>query len=145
MIVNIKKLHPAAVIPAYSRVGDGAMDLTAVSREWKTKDRKYCYGIGIAMEIPVGYAGLILPRSSIKNYDLTLTNSVGLIDSNYRGEIKAVFSEVILSGSSWSRIYEVGDRVAQLIIIPYPQIEWQEVDKLSETIRGADGFGSSGV
>lgn len=145
MIVNIKKIHPAAVIPSYSREGDAGMDLTAVSREWENKSRKYCYGIGIAIEIPYGYAGLILPRSSIKNYDLTLCNSVGLIDSNYRGEIKAIFSETILSGTSWSRIYEVGDRIAQLLIIPYPQVEWQAVERLSDTARGDNGFGSSGV
>jgi len=98
------------------------------------------------MEIPKGYVGLVFPRSSIRKTDLSLTNSVGVIDSGYRGELQATFKKVY--GPNDVRIdqtdYKVGDRIAQIIIIPYPQITFVEVDELSITERGEGGFGSTG-
>lgn len=139
MKVKIKRLHPGAIIPKYSKAGDAGMDLTVTS----IKDEPYqiTYGFGLAIEIPEGYVGLVFPRSSIKNTDLVLSNSVGVIDSGYRGEIMAVFKK--LSGTV-SKKYYVGDRAAQLIIMPYPQIEFQMADELSETERSTGGFGSTG-
>jgi dUTP pyrophosphatase len=141
MIVKFKKLDPKAVAPAYSKVGDAAMDLTAISLSKVDKDEfGYLeYGTGLAFEIPEGYVGLIFPRSSISNSGLILTNSVGVIDSGYRGEVKFRFKHIPDTSH-----YKPGDRVGQLMIIPYPQIELQESEELSESDRSEGGFGSTG-
>jgi len=141
MKVKIKKLVPEAVIPAYSNPGDAGLDLVAtyVKVEDHNKYGYFEYGTGIAVEIPEGYVGLVFPRSSICKTGMILSNSVGVIDSSYRGEIKFRFKYV-----SGTASYNVGDRVGQLIIIPYPTVEFEEVSELSDTQRGADGFGSTG-
>ena len=140
MKVRIKRLNENSVIPTYAKHGDAGMDLTATSKTYD-ENGNVVYGTGIAVEIPEGYVGLVFPRSSICKTDLLLTNAVGVIDSGYRGEIMAKFAYVRMNNKK----YEVGDRIAQLIIIPYPQIEFEEVDELSESERGAGGYGSSGV
>jgi len=94
----------------------------------------------LAMEMPEGYVGLIFPRSSISKTDHYLRNSVGVIDSGYRGEIKVRMSTPLLGGVE----YKVGDRVAQLVIMKLPWVNLQEVDELSDTDRGEGGFGSTG-
>ena len=141
MQVRIKKLHAAAVIPSYSKAGDAAMDLTAIYIE-KDDDGNAVYGTGLAIEIPDGYVGLLFPRSSNSKTHLYLTNHVGVIDSGYRGEIKFKFRPI--NGFVDARVYAKYDRVGQLIILPYPQIELVESDELSETERGDGGFGSTG-
>jgi len=138
--VKIKKLDPNAVIPTYSKDGDAGMDLT-ITREIENTTFAVSYGFGIAMEIPKGYVGLVFPRSSVRNQDLILSNCVGVIDSGYRGEIQATFKKT--QGLD-SIKYKLGDRGAQIIIIPYPQIEFVETDNLSDTERGDAGFGSTG-
>ena len=164
MKVKIKKLHPDAVIPAYAKTGDAGMDLTAVTFD-VDEFGNMCYGTGLAFEIPEGYVGLVFPRSSIYKSNLNLSNSVGVIDSGYRGEVSFKFN-VIHNVSSWLKFkwqklfkkdpmnvpvmtlgfnkYKVGDRIGQIIIMPYPQIEFEEVQELSETERGTQGYGSSG-
>ena len=102
------------------------------------------YGTGLAMEIPKGFVGLIFPRSSIRKTDLSLSNSVGVIDSGYRGEIQATFNQRSLSSQSGSFLYGVGDRIMQIMIIPHPEIEFEEVEELNNTERGEGGFGSTG-
>lgn len=139
MKVKIKKLVKKAVIPHYAKDGDAGLDLTATSVE--QKGDKIIYHCGLAFEIPQGYFGLVVPRSSNAKKDLLLTNSVGIIDSGYRGEVTAVFHKTRLLHTD---LYNVGDRFAQLIILPYPQIEFEEVEELSKTERGAGGYGSSG-
>lgn len=141
MQIKIKKLHKDAVIPSYSKPGDAGLDITAVAKISNTSF-ECTYSTGIAVEIPRGYVGLVFPRSSIKNKELSLSNSVGVIDSGYRGDIQFTFNK--LNGLD-SIDYKVGDRIAQLVIIPYPQIEFLEVDELSTTERGDGGFGSSGA
>jgi dUTP pyrophosphatase len=139
--IKIKKLNPNAVIPSYSKSGDAGMDLTAVSIDYDG-DTNVVYGTGLSMEIPNGYVGLVFPRSSNSKKDLYLTNHVGVIDSGYRGEIMLKFrktKEVI------PRYYEVGDRVGQIIILPYPTIKFVESEELSSTERGEGGFGSTGT
>ena len=149
MEVSIKKLHPNAVIPTYAKDGDAGMDLTAVTKSYD-RDGNIVYGTGLAFEIPKGYVGLVFPRSSISNLDITMSNCVGVIDSGYRGEVTAKFKPAMLFNREQrpiilnNRIYNVGERIAQLIIIPYPQITFVEADELSETERGAGGYGSSG-
>ena len=137
MKVRIKKLNENAVIPSYAKDGDAGMDLVATSIISETIT-DVTYGTGLAMEIRDGFVGLVFPRSSIRKTDLILSNSVGVIDSGYRGEIQATFKR------SGVYKYAVGDRIAQIIIIPYPQIEFDEVDELSDSERGEGGFGSTG-
>jgi dUTP pyrophosphatase len=151
MKVNIKRLHPKAVIPQYAKVGDAAMDLVATT-VIKDTPEQITYGMGIALEIPEGFVGLIFPRSSIRNTGLQLSNSVGVIDSGYRGELQATFNKVFNSEFMYDETkslvpndyYNVGDRVAQIMIIPHPQIRFEEVDNLTTTERGIGGFGSTG-
>ena len=142
MKVKIKKLVKEAIIPRYAKDGDAGMDLTATSRQ---VDNNGCivFGTGISVEIPKGYVGLVFPRSSIAKTDLSLSNAGGVIDSGYRGEIMFKFRfEQSVDGTP--HLYKVGDRIGQLIIMPYPTIEFEEVDELSETERGDGGYGSSG-
>lgn len=138
--VKIKKLHPNSVIPTYSKEGDAGMDLT-ITEVIKNTTEDVSYGFGIALEIPPGFVGLIFPRSSIRKTDLLLTNSVGVIDSGYRGEIQATFKKTLEDSSV---IYEVGERGAQIIILPYPKINFINSDNLSNSERGDGGFGSTG-
>jgi len=152
MKVNIKKLHPDAVVPKYAKDGDAGLDLVATDITVIDKEM-LVYSTGLAVEIPKGFVGLLFPRSSIRKYDYSVANCVGVIDSGYRGEISVTmrphrrwtsaaqlerFEPLILQP------YKVGDRVAQLIIMPYPQIELIEVSELSESQRGEGGYGSTG-
>ena len=140
MKTYIKKLHPNAVIPTYAKDGDAGMDLIATSIIGE-EPFQITYGLGIALEIPKGFVGLVFPRSSIRKTDLSLTNCVGVIDSGYRGELQATFRK---HKGVASTTYAVGDRVAQIMIIPHPEIEFEEVAELSNTERGEGGFGSTG-
>src|SRR5690554_2869891 len=162
MQVKIKKLSEKAVIPSYAKNGDAGMDFTATSRT-VDEDGNTVYGTSLALEIPKGYVGLAFPRSSNSKKELILANSVGVIDSGYRGEVTFKFKPTLRTFSIWSLIksvfikapnigltifrykqYQIGDRVGQLIILPYPKIEFQEVSELSETERGSGGYGSTG-
>lgn len=168
MEIKIKKLDSKAVIPSYSNSGDAGMDLTAISRHFDI-DGNVVYGTGLAFEIPDGHVGLIFPRSSNAKKDLVLTNSVGVVDSGYRGEVIFKFKPIpFFSENSYSKnsdkfdftvtpgsrfadsfeyginLYEVGDRVGQIIIMPYPKIKFIESEELSPTLRGEGGFGSTG-
>lgn len=139
MEVKIKKLVEEAVVPKYAHSTDAGLDLTVTSFE--IRNNVYIYGTGLAIEIPKGYVGLIFPRSSNFKQDLYLTNCVGVIDSGYRGEIKFMFK---MGPINTGNIWQVGDRIGQLIIMPYPSIELKEVDELSDSDRGEGGFGSTG-
>jgi dUTP pyrophosphatase len=141
MKINVKRLSEKAVVPKYAKHGDAAMDLTATSVK-RVDEGGYGYfeyGTDLQIEIPYGHVGLILPRSSISYTGMLLANAVATIDSGYRGEIKCRFKAI-----PNSVIYAVGERIAQLLILPYPHITLQEVEELSATERGEDGFGSSG-
>ena len=137
--IKLKKMNPNAVVPTYAKQGDAAMDLYAAEVQ-KDKWGNYVYLTGIALEIPSGYVGLLFPRSSVSRTCLSLANSVGVVDSGYRGEIMLKYRNTGEANS----IYKSGDRVGQLIIMPYPQIELIEVEELSTTERGDGGFGSTG-
>ena len=142
MKVRIKKLNENAVIPTYAKAGDAGMDLVATSII-STTSTQITYGIGLAMEIPEGFVGLIFPRSSVRKTRLMLSNCVGVIDSGYRGELQATFNKVNHDSVS-ENDYKVGDRIAQIMIIPHPTIQFEEADELSDTERGEGGFGSTG-
>ncbi len=139
--IKFKKLVETAKMPTKAHPTDAGADLTAVSREWNKEYGCWIYGTGIATEIPEGYVGLIFPRSSIRKYCLSLTNCVGVIDSGYRGEIMCTFRPQSIGKEE---VYELGDKIAQLIILPYPEVSYIEVENLSETDRGENGHGSSG-
>lgn len=150
MKVKIKKTHPNAIIPHYAKKGDAGLDLTATSMYYDEYGN-ICYGTGLAFEIPEGYVGLIFPRSSICKEQLLLSNAVGVIDSGYRGEVSFKFKPSLALDSlqyvtdrKLYGVYEVGDRIGQMIIMPYPSVEFEEVEELSETERGDGGYGSSG-
>lgn len=168
--VKIKKLHKDAVIPSYAKEGDAGLDLTAVDYYFD-EDGNAVYHTGLAIEIPEGYVGLLFPRSSISKKDLSLTNAVGVIDSGYRGEITLKFKPTLnFEGNEDSAflgdgmfdwignvyipfdkdipiepiVYKCDERVAQLIIMPYPKVQFEEVEELTKTERNDGGFGSTG-
>ena len=170
MEVKVKRLSENAVIPMYGKPGDAGMDLTATSRHFD-EDGNVVYGTGLAFEIPEGHVGLIFPRSSNAKKDLILTNSVGVVDSGYRGEVMFKFKPVpffadedcsengetptfdftVTPGSRFAdsfefgiNLYEVGDRVGQIIIMPYPKVVFIDSEDLAPTLRGEGGFGSTG-
>ena len=138
MKLKFKKIFSDAVVPSYTQKGDAGMDL--VARSMIRTGKYYEYGTGIAMELPQGYVGLLFPRSSISKTDHYLRNSVGVVDSGYRGEIKLRMSIPALG----EKEYRIGDRIAQLIIMKLPWVEIEEVEELSDTDRGEGGFGSTG-
>ena len=170
MKVRIKRLHKDAIVPQYAKKGDAGMDLTAVDYYYDLEGN-VVYRTGLAIEIPEGYVGLIFPRSSICKRDINLVNAVGVIDSGYRGEITMKFKPSLcfhpneytdyLASDKFDdydgvyipyderipikpHTYNYGERIGQIIIMPYPQIEFEEVEELTKTDRGDGGFGSSG-
>lgn len=141
MKVKIKKTHPNGKIPTYATDGSGAFDFYSAEDVVVHENYAKAINLGVAMEVPDGHVLLLFPRSSIgKNTGLRMPNSVGVIDSDYRGTIHALYDNV------WSgHIVSAGDRIAQGIIVPIPKVEFEEVEELSTTERGEGGFGSTGV
>ena len=140
MKIKFKKLSPSAVMPRKAHASDAGFDLTCTRFEVKN-GQLFTYHTDIAVEIPDGHVGLLFPRSSVFKQDLFLTNSVGVVDSGYRGEVMFKFKHI---ASEVKKNYQVGDRIGQLIIIPYPDVEFVEAEELSDSERGAGGYGSSG-
>jgi dUTP pyrophosphatase len=141
--VKFRKLVSEAVTPKYAQDGDAGMDLTATS--FRVTDTFMEFGTGIAVQIPENHVGLLFPRSSITKSapGVSLKNSVGVIDSNYRGEILVRF-ELPYLGAVGENVPVVGDKIAQLVILPYPTVYMEEVKELSDSNRGHGGFGSTG-
>ena len=141
--VNVKKLNPAAKLPTYGSEYAAGADLYACldSEITINPGETYLIKTGIAMEIPVGYAGLIYARSGLATKrGLAPANKVGVIDSDYRGEIMVS----IYNQSSEPQKIEPGERIAQLVITPYITGIFNEVSDLTDTTRGEGGFGSTG-
>lgn len=140
--INFTKTALEAVLPTHGRFGDAGYDLSSIEDVILQPFERRLISTGIAIELPLGYAALILPRSgnAIKK-GLSLVNTPGLIDSNYRGELKVI--AINLDPKEPIEIRQ-GDRIAQLITIKVEDVSFNEVDSLDETNRGADGFGSSG-
>ena len=138
--IKIKKINPFAIAPTKAHATDAGFDLYATSKTYDN-DGNVVYGCGLAFEIPEGYMGLVFPRSSNANKLLLLSNSVGVIDAGYRGEVTAKFKRLypISQGE-----YAIGERFAQLIVMPIPAVEFEEAEELSESERGVGGYGSSG-
>ncbi|MDH4214620.1 MAG: dUTP diphosphatase [Candidatus Thorarchaeota archaeon] len=140
--VRVKKLSPDAKMPQLARLGDAAYDLFSsvdyelMPREW------YAVPTGIAIEIPDGYEGQVRPRSGLAAKEgVTVLNTPGTIDSGYRGEVKSI---MINLGDKPFKITK-GMRISQLAIRPVPEVQFIEVDELSDTERGEGGFGSTGI
>lgn len=135
--IKVKRLTRNAVLPKQMHIGDAGFDLTSTScRIDKDHHLAEVHGTGLAFEIPEGYAMFIFPRSSAYKNQALMSNCVGVIDSNYRGEVHVIFSK--------PTDYIVGDRIAQAVILPYPEVVYEEVDELSESNRGTNGLGSTG-
>lgn len=158
MRVKIKRLNEKAVMPKKAHPSDAGFDLVATSREVDAMGN-IVYGTGLAFEIPEGYVGLIFPRSSISRTSLALSNAVGVIDSHFRGEVTFKFKAAqmvneydtasgrkIIAFDSDETVYAYmpGERIGQLIIMPYPEVEFEEANELSVTDRGTGGYGSTG-
>ena len=135
------KLIENGQVPVRKHDTDAGMDCYSRGKNIDWDKGLVEYPLGFAMEIPEGYVGLLFPRSSVKDKSLQLANCVGVIDSSYRGEVKAVFRITDFSNHNF---YEVGDRVCQVIVIPYPKVEIKVVEELSSSERGTGGFGSTG-
>lgn len=144
LTVNFELRHPNAVPPAYATDGSAGLDLVAVTREWDSEHQVFVYDTGVAVEIPEGYVGYIFNRSSVYRTQLLLANAVGVVDSDFRGTIKFMYRDLNISPLYEGSIYEVGDRIGQLVIMPYPKIIPVITDVLSSTQRGMKGFGSTG-
>lgn len=143
MLVKIKKVAKGAVLPTKAHATDAGFDLYCTSKEIDWTKRQIVCHTGLAFEIPEGHVGLIFPRSSVSNKPLMMANSVGVIDSGYRGEVTAKFN-ITGMNEIYANNYQVGDKIAQMIIIPHPEIEFEEADSLSESDRGTGGYGSTG-
>lgn len=146
MKIKFKKMHPLASMPKKAHRTDAGFDLYCCDFAIDWAKQELVCRTGIAVEIPEGYAGLIFPRSSVSNKPLLLHNSVGVVDSGYTGEITAKFIITDLRAylQNDDNKYQVGDRIAQMVILPYPEIEFEEVDELAASERGAGGYGSTG-
>lgn len=144
MIVPFKKLSPKAITPTYAKEGDAGLDISAVTYMINKEHNFIEYHTGLAFEIPKGYVGLLFPRSSVSKTDLRLANCVGVVDSGYRGEITFRYKFVKDSYFASLKRFEEGDRIGQLVIIPYPEIELTEKEELTDSERGTGGYGSTG-
>jgi dUTP pyrophosphatase len=141
--VEFQRLSGAAWSPDRAHEHDAGWDLRASEPAVIGPGERASVGTGIAVAIPEGCAGLVLPRSGLAaRHGVTLTNAPGLIDAGYRGEVR-----VLLLNTDRSEPFEIaaGDRIAQLVVVGVPEVEFAEADSLTETARGAGGFGSSGV
>ena len=141
MKVKFRKVNPDAVAPKKAHPTDAGFDLTCYYVEEDRQKNVVSYGTGISVEIPEGYVGLLTPRSSVYKMQLQMANSIGVIDAGYRGEL--VFKYRIVQPHV--RRYTVGDRIGQLVIVPIPDVELEEVNELDASDRGVAGFGSSGL
>jgi len=136
IIIKIKRLYPSVQIPVKANITDACYDLKAITFN-ETEDYIE-YGLGISLEIPEGYCALIFPRSSISKYNLTLCNSVGVVDSGYRGEVTARFRR------TGNKIYNIGDKVCQIFFYKIPEINFVESEELDITNDRKGGYGSTG-
>jgi dUTP pyrophosphatase len=140
--LRISKLKEGAILPARAHEGDAGLDLYASEAAHLGPGERWSVGTGIAVEIPDGHAGLVLPRSGLaREHGISLVNSPGLIDSGYRGELREL---LLNTDPAETFLVEPGDRIAQLVLTPVVLAEAVEASALSDSARGSGGFGSSG-
>jgi dUTP pyrophosphatase len=139
----VARLRDDAVLPTQAYDGDAGLDLAACERAEIAPGERAIVGTGLAVAIPDGHAGLVLPRSGLAaRHGLTIVNAPGLIDAGYRGEVKVI---LLNTDAREPFTVEPGMRIAQLVVVDVPAVSLAEVDELGETERGAGGMGSSGV
>lgn len=143
MKIKVKKLNENAVIPKYMSTGAACMDITAIGVEYDSNMNRFIYHTGLAFEVPEGYYMDLRPRSNMTKKRCVIVNANGTLDSDYRGELMVIITN--LDTDNYVQPYNVGDRVCQMMILPYPKVEFEEVDELSNTTRGEGGFGSTNV
>jgi len=137
----VRRLDPGLPLPAYARPGDAGLDLSAAEPVTLAPGERALVGTGVAVAIPPGYAGLVVPRSGLAlEHGVTVLNAPGLVDAGYRGEVKVL---LINHGTRPVR-FERGERIAQLVLTPVARAEPREVDALPPSERGSGGFGSTG-
>jgi dUTP pyrophosphatase len=137
----IQRLHADAVVPQRAYTGDAGLDLASCERVELGPGERALVGTGLAVAIPEGYAGFVQPRSGLAaRHGLTVVNSPGLVDSGYRGELRVV---LLNTDRTEPFVVEPGMRIAQLVVLPVPELELVEVDELPSSERGVRGFGSS--
>lgn len=141
MILDIKQLDTELPLPTYAREGDAGLDLYATEEIFFSKGERYLMPTGIAIAIPEGFCGWIIPRSGLAaTKGFTVVNAPGLIDSGYRGEIKVI----MLNTDNHGHYIHRGDRVAQLVIQQVTPVDWNVVEELSDSVRGDGGLGHTG-
>ena len=144
MFMRVKRVHKDAMLPTYGTEGSGALDFYAAEDVTVWEERTYRIGLGVALEVPKGFVLQLVPRSSMgMNTPLRMPNSIGVIDSDYRGEVVAIYVNDESKGMIPYQINK-GDRIAQGYLVPTPKINLVEVEELSDTDRGDKGFGSTG-
>ena len=137
----IQKVRPEAIVPARAYAGDAGFDLAAIERIELGPGERAVVPTGLAVAIPEGYAGFVQPRSGLASrHGITIVNTPGLVDSGYRGELMVVLHN---TDRSEPFVVEAGMRIAQLVVVPIPEVELVEVEELPASERGARGFGSS--
>jgi dUTP pyrophosphatase len=137
----IRRLREDAVLPERAYAGDAGLDLAACERQELGPGERGSVGTGLAVAIPEGYAGFVQPRSGLAaRHGITIVNTPGLVDSGYRGELRVI---LLNADARESFVVEPGMRIAQLVVLPVPELELTEVDELPESERGVRGFGSS--
>jgi dUTP pyrophosphatase len=142
MTLRVQRLDPRAILPTRAHPGDAGLDLYAVEPAVLDPGRRASVSTGIAVEIPPGQAGLVLPRSGLAaRHGISVVNAPGLIDAGYRGEVRVL---LLNTDPSASFALAVGDRIAQLVLVRIEEPEPVEVQALEESARGMGGFGSSG-
>jgi dUTP pyrophosphatase len=137
----IRRLHEDAVLPERAYAGDAGLDLAAYEKHELGPGERALVGTGLAVAVPEGYAGFVQPRSGLAaRHGISVVNSPGLVDSGYRGEIRVA---LLNTDTREPFVVEPGMRIAQLVVLPVPEVEPVEVEELPETERGVRGFGSS--
>lgn len=138
MDIKVKKLNQNAVMPSKGTIGSAGFDLTAISQ--KVTSKYIEYGTGLSFEIPKNHVGLLFQRSSVSNKDLSLANAVGVLDSDYRGEVTFRFRYTNLDDD----IYKIGEKIGQIVVIESPRVIFIDSEDLETTVRGTGGYGSTG-
>jgi dUTP pyrophosphatase len=139
--LRVRRVRPDATLPARAYQGDAGVDLSACERVELAPGERAVVPTGLAVEIPEGFAGFVQPRSGLAaRHGITIVNSPGLIDAGYRGEVKVV---LLNTDPRQTFVAMPGERIAQLVVLPVPELEVVEVDELDESERGVRGFGSS--
>lgn len=142
-IVRYKKLREDAKAPYRATDGAAGYDLCCVSVEYDDTD-SIIYHTGLAFEIPEWFVGMLFPRSSLYRKNLIMPYSIGIIDSDYRGEVLAIYKPLLTRSRPFHQEYQVGERCCQLVIVQLPTVLWKEAQELTETTRGSGGHGSTG-